>query len=406
MGARDLRTPHLDRLVAEGVTLDGYRTASPVCTPGRAAMLTGRHPIRSDSNRVYRTEDDHAGMSLDEITLPELLRDTGYTTGIFGKWHLGMEGNYRPTARGFDRFFGVLSGMVDYFTHRNLGGGGHKGERVLYDIDLARGDTADAPPVERDGYFTDLVGDAACDFIASAAQPFFAYVPFTAPHTPLQAPAQRVEQFAHIDNEDRRTFAAMVAGMDDAVGRILDAIDRHDREHGSDTLVIFTSDHGWDQRPSVKHVCDNGGLRSGKYTLFEGGLRVPCVMRGQGIPVGKSRDAPCVGMDLFNTMLDYAGIALPSDRTIDGRSLRGVLERDEPSPHDTLFWQYGPDELAGFDNQIAALRGTTKFVVDRDDRMLFDLSHDPRETTNIAADHRDVVDQLERDARAWLASLR
>ncbi len=223
-------TPHIDQLAERGVRLEQFYV-QPVCSPTRGALLTGRYPMRLGLQvGVVRPWAKH-GLPLDERTLPQALREAGYATAICGKWHLGhVSPEYLPTRRGFDRQYGHYNGALDYFTH--IRDGGHD----WHENDAANHDK---------GYATDLIADAAIEIIAGhdPGKPLFLYVPFNAPHTPLQAPASWVGKFAHIENKQHRIYAAMVACMDDAIGRILAALDEHGFAR-EETLVFFCSDNG------------------------------------------------------------------------------------------------------------------------------------------------------------------
>lgn len=393
-GSPDVSTPHIDALAADGVRLSAYYTASPVCTPARAALLTGRHPERSDSNRVFRQEDDHTGMARAEITLADLLAGEGYRTGLVGKWHLGMAPDRWPTRRGFHEFYGILNGMIDYYTHVSLGGGG-RGEKHFYRNDER---------IDPQGYFTDLVTEEACDFIGrNVGRPFFLTVAYTAPHPPMQAPEAYLRRFAHIENEGRRAFAAMVACMDDGIGRIL----RRLRDEGIEeqTVVVFVSDHGWDYRRV--HEAVNGPLRLGKYWLYEGGIRVPCLIRWPGrLPAGWVCPVPVIAMDLFTTLLTWAGGRLPQDRVVDGRDLTSVLRREKDNVHEALCWLYHRDDLAGVPEQAAIRRGRWKLLRVDGRVELYDLEADVGEEHDLAASQPARCAEMEAVLERWLEEVR
>ena len=396
-GAGDLRTPHIDALAHEGVRLTHYYTASPVCTPARAALLTGQHPLRLGVNRVLRKEDDDTGLPRDVKTIAELLKARDYATGLCGKWHLGMAPHCHPMARGFDRFYGVLNGMIDYHTHISLGGGGDGGHH-FYDNQTR---------ITADGYFTELVTQQACDFVdAHHDQPFYLAVTYTAPHTPLQATEHWLKRMSHLPEGDRRTYAAMVACMDDGIGRICARLAAHDIAR--DTIVIFTSDHGWADRDATRSASANGGLRRGKYTLYEGGLRVPCIVRWPAmLPAGATCDQAIVGMDLPRTLSRWAGTNdEASDACVDGIDVTDALRNGTALPPRDLHWQYGPDDRAKAPAQLAIQRDRWKLVITGQHCELFDIISDPREANCIAAQQPALVCDMREAAREWETQMR
>ncbi len=296
-----IETPHLDALAKRGVQLDQFYV-QPVCSPTRGALMTGRYPMRLGLQcGVVRPWAKH-GLPLDERTLPSALRDAGYSTAIVGKWHLGhVSRKYLPTNRGFDLQYGHYNGALDYFTHiRDGGHDWHRNDHPNYDK----------------GYSTDLIGDAAAKIISDhdTAKPLFLYVPFNAPHTPLQAPEKWIEKYSHFNLKNRQTFAAMVSCMDDAVGRIIAAADKHlARER---TLIIFCSDNG-----GIPRLGSNGKLRAGKGTLYEGGVRVPALMSWHGaLKPGAVIREPLHIVDLHPTLIGLAGSTPSSDKPLDGKN--------------------------------------------------------------------------------------
>jgi len=331
-GAKDLRTPNLDALAAAGIRMTNFYSCSPVCSPARAGLLTGRYPDRTGILGVLRKQHEHMGMDLREVTLADLLSRAGYATGLCGKWHLGTPPSYRPRARGFQETFGPLCGMIDYYTH--VGSGGMDGQPALFRND---------DPIREEGYFTDLVHREAMAFIERHHQrPFFLFLPYTAPHLPLQAPEEAKSLFGELEqtNPQRALYAAMLYCLDQGVGRIR----RRLTELGiaERTAIIFLSDQGWTQEGKHRLASDNGGLSSrgltgGKYYLAEGGIHVPCILSIPGIAPGVSRTL-AINLDLFPTILALAGGEVPADRTIDGVDLLPYLADPSRQPQRTLFW--------------------------------------------------------------------
>jgi arylsulfatase A-like enzyme len=385
-GGRVARTPQLDALAAAGVRFTQGYVSVPLCAPARAALLTGRDHNRYGYEATGTYLDDlrkHTGLALSEVLLPELLHDAGYATGIFGKWHLGPGEEHQPLARGFDVFFGILSGAHDYFDWKpGVWGPVLRGREKL----------------RSDGYLTEAITSEAVAFIEASAgrQPFFAYVPYTAIHAPFEAPPELVASYADVADERLRLLAAMTTALDTGVGRILEALERVGA--ADETLVIFLSDNGSIERRS-------GPLRGSKATLLEGGIRVPFLMRWPGVlRAGTTYAEPVSSLDLFPTILAAAGVAAPP-RPLDGVDLLPYLggARRGP-PHPRLFWQLG--------DQWAVREGPFKLVHSQafwnDPGMssgLYDLEADPGETRDLSAEQPGRVEALTRAIGAWRAGL-
>jgi arylsulfatase A-like enzyme len=334
------------------------------------------------------------GMPPEEKTLAELLAGAGYRRrGIVGKWHLGHASKkYHPLNNGFTYFYGHYNGMFDYWTHEREG-----------ETDWHRNwDT-----LHEEGYSTDLMGADAARFIRESppSEPFLLYLAFNAPHTPLQAPEADVARFAHVKDKRRRTYCAMVAAMDRAVGQVLDALD--DRGPADDTFLLFFADNG-----GVHRLADNGPLRAGKATVYEGGIRVCAAVRwpAGGLKGGTTVDAPIGYIDVYPTVKRTAGLAeAPDPNPLDGIDVLDVLcGRAEVPPRDWFSYihQSGPVE------QLAVTRWPHKLVVrgpgilaenawETSRRELFDLRADPNETADIAGGHPDLVRQLWDRLRAF-----
>lgn len=285
-----IATPNIDRLSREGVRLESFHTA-PLCSPTRAGLLTGRWPIRYGIGESVITPWRRWGLPTTEHTLAELLAKAGYERrGAFGKWHVGhYQRRFLPLNRGFTRFYGHYNGYVDYFTHKREG-------ELDWHLDFA---------TSRDeGYATDLIGREAAGFVAAspADEPFFLFVPFSAPHLPLQAKPEDVARYAHVPDEDRRTYAAMVDSLDQAVGVVLAAIDA--KGVAANTFVLFLSDNG-----AVSRYGDNGPWRGAKGAVCEGGVRVPAVVRWPGgFDGGREVHALMGYIDVYPTIKRIAGV--------------------------------------------------------------------------------------------------
>lgn len=381
------RTPHLDRLASEGARLTNHYVCSPVCSPSRAGLLTGRYPQRTGVTGVLRDEHDSAGLALTETTLAEVLSRAGYETALVGKWHLGLGEQYRPRGRGFAHFYGFLSGTIDYWTHLSLGGGA-RGQRVTY---------RDEAPVQEQGYYQDLITREAVRFLEQARQPFFLFVSSPMPHLPLQAPKRWRRLYAGLDSKESATYAAMVSCLDDSVGQLLAALER--RRLDASTLVVFLSDNGWVKRQErYAEVGSNGPLRGGKYELTEGGIRSPCMVRWKGrIPAG-ANPAVVWNLDWLPALAAASGARAP--RNLDGLNILPVLQGRRRAPQRTLLWGFR-DELVGTPQSYAARRGPWKYLRVGSEEALFNLEADEGETTDQAARQPRVFQRLKQEVERW-----
>ena len=362
-------TPNLDALTKQGVRLTQFYVSTPLCAPTRSSLMSGKYPQRTGMTRNVRPEDEeiHFGLPRSEKTLAECLKAAGYHTGHVGKWHLGHNKDLRPCARGFDEYYGFLAGMVDdYYTHV------FQGKKYSYKQD---------EPFDEPGYITDLFTREAVSFIdRHAAEPFFLYLAYNAPHGPHQAPDEWMKR-AKGD-----ALNATIACMDDGIGKVLQTLKEKGIE--DNTLFIFLSDNGSPQ--DVR----NGGLRGSKGTVHEGGIRVPFIARWPGhIPVGKVVDEPLISMDIYATVAAVTGVKPPKD--LDGKNAAGVLAGKSNSPHKVLFWRY--KELS------AIRRGDWKLVRNADNPVqLYNLKSDPGEKNNLAVENPEMVKELLHKHEEWL----
>jgi arylsulfatase A-like enzyme len=376
-----IATPNIDAIAKNGVRLDQFYV-QPVCSPTRGAFLTGRYPIRLGLQvGVVRPWAEH-GLPLGERTLAEALRDAGYATAICGKWHLGHSArDYLPTQRGFDRQYGLYNGSINYFTHDREGGHDwHEDDKAKYE----------------NGYATDLIANAAKNIIAGhdPKRPLFLYVPFNAPHTPLQAPEHYIDKYAHLPDQKQRIHAAMVACMDDAIGKIQGALDEHGYKR-EETLMFFCSDNG-----GIVGYGTNGALRGQKGQLYEGGIRVPAVMSWKGkLTPGAVVDAPLHIVDLYPTLLKLAGGNLEQKHPLDGRDAWPTITGGKPSPHELIVHNVTPWSGAlrmgkwklvhNGGIQANATRGPGKNTFE-----LYDISTDPNEKTDVSGEHAEIFKKL------------
>ncbi len=376
-----IETPHIDRLAARGVQLNQFYV-QPVCSPTRGALLTGRYPMRLGLQcGVVRPWARH-GLPLDERTLPQALHEAGYRTAIVGKWHLGhFRPDYLPTRRGFDLQYGHYNGALDYFTHIRDGGfDWHENDHVNRDA----------------GYTTNLIAGKAAQIIADhdLSRPLFLYVPFNAPHAPLQAPEKYIRRYAHFKNRQRRIYAAVVACLDDAVGRIVGALEKKGFPQDN-TLIFFCSDNG-----GIRRHGSNGPLRAGKGTLYEGGVRVPAVMVWQGtLQPGHVIDEPLHVVDLYPTLLKLAGVSLDQPKPLDGRDIWPTLTQGKPTPHKVILHNVTPfhgavrmGEWKLIHNPHVRANATSRSPTETWE--LYNIERDLSESTDLAKRHPEIVQRL------------
>jgi arylsulfatase A-like enzyme len=380
MGGRQIQTPHIDRLAAAGARLEQFYV-QPLCSPTRAALLTGRYPMRYGLQADVIRPWEKRGLPLDERMLPKALQAAGYTTAIVGKWHLGQyERAYLPTSRGFDHQYGHYCGAIDYFTHLRDGGfDWHRDDRVCRDV----------------GYSTRLIASEAERLLREqpADKPFFLYVPFNAVHSPLEVPEKYCAPYASLP-QPRRTYAGVTAAMDEAVGGILAALDA--RGFRKNTLVFFASDNGG---ASPGREADNSPLRGGKGSLYEGGTRVCACVAWEGhIKPGTAISQPLHIVDWYPTLLKLAGASLDQKLPLDGRDILPVLTQGEPSPHEEILLNTTPEG--------GAIRvGDWKLIVNRKRGRLelFNLAEDLSEKHDLSGARPEKVMEL-RDRYDALAS--
>lgn len=373
-----IETPALDALAKAGTRLDAYYTLQ-VCTPARAALLTGRHPMRYGMSSGVIHPDQRVGMPLEEHTLAEWLRASGYTTAIFGKWHLGhARREFWPTRRGFEHFEGCLLGEADYFTRMRTGVS-----------DWWSGET----PVVETGYTTTLLGAHAAAYVRAhdPAKPLFLYLPFTAPHDPYQAPKDLLDRYPNLP-EPRRSYCAMVTAMDAAVGEVLAAL--KERAMLDKTLVIFAGDNGGigsdvegGDAAGPEFPADNSPFKGRKGTLHEGGLRVPAFACWPGKVLAQASETPVHVVDWAPTILALAGAK--ADRRLDGEDLWPLFCAGKPLERSSLLLNVdGP--------RAAIVMGRWKLIQGAGGgERLFDVKDDPGETRDLAARHPEIVKPLE-----------
>ena len=391
-GSKDIPTPNIDALSNGGVRFSDAYVTGPYCSPTRAGLLTGRYQQRF-GHEFNIGPGGQFGLPLTETTLADRLKAAGYRTALFGKWHLGGGEKFHPISRGFDEFYGFLGGEHSYL---DVGGNGPNA--------LLEG----RKPASSVTYLTDELADRAVDFIRrERTRPFLLYLAFNAVHTPMHATDRYLARFEHITDPQRRTYAAMLSAMDDAIGRTMGAI--REAKLDEQTLVVFFSDNGGPTMPGTTiNGSRNARLRGSKRQTFEGGIRVPFIMRWSGrIPGGRVDARPIIQLDVLPTALAAAGVSLDRQSKVDGVNLLPFITGGNAGvPHEALYWRLG--------GMMAIRKGDWKLVKTQDGPLppdpsvlsdlsgaeLYNLAADIGETKNLAASNpskaRELADQWQR----------
>lgn len=382
-GVPDIRTPGIDRLAREGIRLTDAYSAAPICSPSRSSLLTGRYSQRFGMELNIQNTKDSVGLPSTEQTLGRRLKDAGYATAVFGKWHLGYDPASRPNAQGFDEFLGILDWTVDNYTHKTF-----FGEPGLYE---------NTTPVERQGYLPEMIADRAVRFIDQHKnQPFFVYLSYHTALPPYQRPGhpEDVRTQETWRRGTRQDYAAMVECVDQGVVRTLEALDRNSL--ADNTLVIYTHDHGGDS------LSRGEPFFHGFATLWEGGLRVPCLLRWPGrLPAGRVSSQVAIGMDVAATILAATEQPPSADKSLDGIDLLPILAGKSPIVERSLFWRINFPRRP----QKAVRSGKWKYLFDVHAHMLVDLENDPGERHNLAYQKPEVMARLRALLAEWEAQL-
>jgi len=409
MGGKEAKTLNIDRIAKEGIKFTQFYSNAPVCTPARAAFITGRYQQRSglewalgftaeqwkrDGNKMIPEPDKYApGLTPNGRSIAQLLRALGYRCGVFGKWHLGFQPRFNPLRHGFDEYFGVLTGHADYYSYKYF-----DGTYVLREGDQ---------PGKAKGYLTDLINERSVKFIDKhAKEPFFLYVPHLALHFPFQTPDDPTQVLTKENHNKgtRKDYLAMLERVDQGVGQILNALDKH--KIADNTLVILASDNGG------YYLSDNTPLFHHKSTLWEGGVRIPCLMRWPDRwPKDKTSHQVGITMDLTATILAAAGHKAPvapggkgiggEEVPLDGIDLTPILTGKQKEIDRTLFWRI--DRTAR--KQKSVREGNWKYLKDDAIELLFDLGKDVGQRENLVYRHPDVVQRLRRAMETWEAEM-
>ncbi|MFT3725416.1 MAG: sulfatase-like hydrolase/transferase [Hyphomonadaceae bacterium] len=411
-GIKRINTPNIDRIAKSGVAFtDGY-SAAPVCSPSRAGLNTGRHPDRFgfefNNGPAQRDIELNLGIPKDEIILAKALKGQGYHTGLIGKWHLGSNDDFYPTNRGYDEFVGFLTGATSYINPKAPG------------VIVSKPDGSEAiPPAKRtppnriiegpdktfidneDRYLTEYLGERAVEYIkrnAASETPYFLFTAFNAPHDPLMTLQKYYDRFPQIQDEGLRVYASMISALDDQVGAIIDAVEASGENNN--TIIYFMSDNGC--AAYIKGICDCQPLRGGKLSHYEGGTRVPFLMRWPGHVEGGQVYRKVVStMDVFTTSLTAAGGSLPNDRVFDGVDLIPyVTGKNAGIPHDQLAWRRTPN--------ASIRKGDWKMWKDLSGKFtyLFNLKEDPNEANNLADKEPAKLKELTDAFNQWAKDMK
>ena len=436
-GQGKVSTPNIDRIGHSGVSFDQAYTASPICSPARASLLTGRYPQRfgfqqqmhdrylknrleyygfkflvdadpwypADMDKVPRKRDiDMQGLPPSEVTLSELLKARGYNTALIGKWHLGSDERNKPCQFGFDYQFGFFDSnslyapegsegitdqkIEDDFTDQYMWKDGRKGPRAIY---------RNCEPVEEPEHLTDAITRECISYMRQdQGKPFFIMAAYNAPHTPLQAPDQYVEMFRDEPDPVKRVYYAMIKQLDDNIGELLGELENQGLT--GNTMVIFLSDNGG---ATYTHTTDNGPLRGGKVSDFEGGLSVPFfICWPDSISPGTSFHAPVMTFDIFATLLGAAGLQPPDESATDAANLlRYINKGDSLLPHTHLYWQRGPSKA------IRSLEWKVIWNEEYGDTLIYNIEHDPNELNDLFSTHKELARQLILVHQDWSGQL-
>ena len=403
MGATDFVTLHLDRMAREGTRFSCMYSGSPVCSPSRATLLTGRYPGYAGVRAILAGHRRASGLTGEVPTIATALQRLGYRTGLSGKWHLGLRPEARPNANGFDEFSGFLAGCIDYYSHIFYWGMADGHTDPTHDL------WENDQEVYANGeYMTERITRKAVSFIRRHHdEPFFLYTAYNAPHYPMHAPEKYLKRFEHLP-WDRRIMAAMISAVDDGVGEIRAELERQGILEN--TIIYFQSDNGpsresrnWLDGTEDPYYGGTTGIFTGhKFSLFEGGIRVPAIVSWPGqIPAGRVIDSPHAAMDVFPTVLEACGGDV-SRYTLDGESMLEMLLGGEEKTHEALYWE--------MEQQTAVRKGKYKLVLNgqlvegeaqRAPVFLSDLESDPGERINLAEELPELTASLREEALAW-----
>jgi arylsulfatase A-like enzyme len=405
MGATDFSTPNLDQMAESGVRFTDWYSNSPVCSPSRASLLTGRYPGNAGVRAILQGHRTATGLPTEVPTIASALKKIGYYTAMSGKWHLGLAEGSRPHDHGFTDWFGFMAGCIDYYSHIYYWEMNRDGKSQYHDL------WENGKGIRRNGeYFTELITEYAIKYIRRSLEldkPFFLYIPYNAPHYPMHAPEKYLERFPNL-KWDRQIMAAMLSAMDDSVGKIIDELKKHDLY--DNTITFFQSDNGpsresrnWlDGNLDPYYGGSTGKLKGHKFSLFEGGIRSPAIINWpKNIPSGQVINEPGVAMDIFPTFLTAAGVDL-NQYELDGKNILPMVIEGKKSSHDGLFWEMNEQTAVRKDKWKLVLNGhLVEDVPSEDNVHLSDLENDMAESINLKEKYPQITKELKKIAQDW-----
>ncbi len=403
MGSSDFKTPYIDEMANDGIRFTSMYAASSVCSPSRAALLTGKYPGNAGVRAILAGHRRASGLTSQVPTIATALKKLGYSTGICGKWHLGLKEECRPNSNGFDEFSGFLAGCLDYYSHIFYYGMADGNTNPTHDL------WENEKEVYSNGeYLTERITRKSVEFIRKHHnEPFMLYVAYNAPHYPMHAPEKYLKRFEHLP-WDRQIMAAMISAVDDGVGEIRKELEKHGV--ADDTIIYFQSDNGpsresrnWLDGTEDPYYGGTAGIFTGhKFSLFEGGIRIPAVISWpKHFESGKVVDSAHISTDIFPTILEACGGNI-NEYELDGKSILKELSGGEKQTHEYLFWE--------LEEQTAVRYGKYKLVINgrlveseekRADLFLSDLENDPGEQNNLAESMQELCNMLKEAALNW-----
>lgn len=406
MGATDFKTPHIDALARDGIRFSSMYSASPVCSPSRAALLTGRYPGNAGVRAILAGHRRASGLTPEVPTIATALKKLGYATGLTGKWHLGLKKECRPNSNGFDEFSGFLAGCLDYYSHIFYWGMADGNTNPTHDL------WENENEVYANGeYLTERITRKSVEFIQKHSnEPFMLFVSYNAPHYPMHAPEKYIKRFPHL-SKDRQIMAAMISAVDDGIGEIRAELERQGLL--DNTIIYFQSDNGpsresrnWLDGTEDPYYGGTAGIFTGhKFSLFEGGIRIPAILSYHGHIAQKVVDTPHIATDIFPTVLELCGGSCKC-YDLDGISLVPMINGEAECEHDYLFWE--------MECQTAARKGKYKLVLNgqlvegeepRAAVFLSDLESDPGEKHNLADELPELCAEMTAAALKWREQL-
>lgn len=405
-GSADIYTPHIDALAHDGVRFTNWYSNSPVCSPSRASLLTGRYPGNAGVTKIVGGKRGTEGLPKDQTTLAEVFKSNGYETALFGKWHLGGGGDFHPNEHGFNEFFGFMAGCVDYYSH--IFYWAPKVTNPVHDLWHNREE------VWMNGeYLTEVITKKSVEFIENNSdQPFFMKVAYNAPHYPMHAPKKYMDRYGHLP-WDRQVMAAMITAVDDGVGEIVNTLKRSGQYEN--TVIFFSSDNGpstearnWlDGTEDFYYGGTAGVFRGHKGSLFEGGIREPAILCCPSlISSNQVCDEIGIMMDIFPTFLEIGNVELPKDLKLDGMSILPMITENVDSPHTQIFWEMNDQLAVRKQNWKLVINGKLDFSRSQPERIhLSNLKADPGERENLKVQYPEIVKELEEAARDWYENL-